>query len=61
MTQQQNNPISDAKSKYEREKRAHRGVSFNRVTEQDLLAFVDSVNFSQWVKAKIREELNQAA
>ncbi|STZ76339.1 hypothetical protein [Bergeriella denitrificans] len=45
--------------KYEKEKRAMRSVSFNRTTEQDLLAFVDKVNFSQWVKAKIREELEK--
>lgn len=45
--------------KYEREKRAHRGVSFNRETEKELLDFVDTVNFSQWVKEKIREALKK--
>lgn len=56
---QNTDKIQQARAKYEKEKRAHRGVSFNRQTEQDLLAFADSVNFSQWVKDKIREELNK--
>lgn len=51
--------IAQSKIRYEKEKRAHRGVSFNRETEQDLLDFVDKVNFSQWVKGKIREELKK--
>ena len=45
--------------KYEKEKRAMRSVSFNKTTEQDLLEFVDKVNFSQWVKEKIREALKK--
>lgn len=49
--------IAESKKRYEKEKRAHRGVSFNRDTEQELLDFVDKVNFSQWVKEQIRKEL----
>lgn len=51
--------IAQSKIKYEKEKRAHRGVSFNRETEKDLLDFVDKINFSQWVKGKIKEELEK--
>ncbi|WP_095501596.1 MULTISPECIES: hypothetical protein [Neisseria] len=51
--------IAESKKRYEKEKRAHRGVSFNRDTEKDLLDFVDKVNFSQWVKEKIREALKK--
>lgn len=51
--------IVQSKQRYEKEKRAMRSVSFNRETEQDLLEFVDKVNFSQWVKDKIREFLNK--
>ena len=51
--------IAESKKRYEMEKRAHRGVSFNRDTEQELLDFVDKVNFSQWVKEKIREEMQK--
>ncbi len=48
---------AEYQKKYDQEKRAARTVSFNRETEADLLAFVQTVNFSQWVKAKIRETL----
>ena len=51
--------IAESKKRYEKEKRAHRGVSFNRDTEQEILDFVDKVNFSQWVKEKIREEMQK--
>lgn len=51
--------IAESKRRYEKEKRAHRGVSFNRDTEQELLDFVDKINFSQWVKEKIREEMQK--
>ncbi|WP_455518210.1 hypothetical protein [Neisseria cinerea] len=51
--------IAESKKRYEKEKRAHRGVSFNRDTEQELLDFVDKVNFSQWVKEKIRVEMQK--
>lgn len=34
-------------------------VSFNRKTEKEMLAFANSVDFSQWVKDKIRETLQQ--
>lgn len=59
MTDEVRDKTAVSKMKYEKEKRAHRGVSFNRETEQDLLEFVEKVNFSQWVKEKIREALKK--
>ena len=50
---------AESKKRYEKEKRAMRSVSFNRSTEEELLEFVDKVNFSQWVKEKIREALKK--
>lgn len=50
---------AEYQKRYEKEKRAMRSVSFNKTTEQDLLAFVDSVNFSQWVKEQIKKSLSQ--
>lgn len=38
-------------------KRTIKKVSFNQETEKDLLAFAEGVDFSQWVKAVIRERL----
>lgn len=37
-------------------KRTIKNVSFNNDTEKDLLDFANSLDFSQWVKEKIREE-----
>lgn len=45
-----------AKEKYE-DKRAYKRTSFNIETEGDLLEFANSVDFSNWVKDKIREQL----
>lgn len=50
---------AESKKRYEKEKRAMRSVSFNRETERDLLDFVDKINFSQWVKDKIREAVKK--
>ena len=48
-----------AKNKRYEKKRVQKHTSFNAETEQELLAFANSVDFSQWVKAKIREELQK--
>lgn len=45
----------DRKKKYE-DKRVIKRVSFNTTTESDLLEFADSIDFSTWVKQKIKEE-----
>ena len=37
-------------------KRTIQNVSFNNQTEKDLLDYANKVDFSQWVKEKIREE-----
>lgn len=42
--------------KYE-EKRVFKKVSFNVEKEADLLELSKSMDFSQWVKEKLREEL----
>lgn len=47
-----------AQKKYEA-KRVLKHVSFNTEQEADLLAFVQSVEFSRWVKDKIRQELEK--
>ncbi|MGF6148992.1 Uncharacterised protein [Kingella potus] len=48
--------LAQNRKRYEK-KRVQKHVSFNSETEKDLLAFADSVDFSQWVKAMIRERL----
>lgn len=45
-----------ANSKYE-EKRKIKKVSFNAETEKELLDFANSVDFSNWVKQKIKESM----
>lgn len=37
-------------------KRVIKKVSFNRETERDILEIANNLDFSQWVKEKIREE-----
>jgi len=44
-----------ANRKYENSRQTKR-VSFNIKTEKDLLEFANSVDFSVWVKQKIKEE-----
>lgn len=46
--------------KYE-EKRVFKKVSFNVEKEADLLELSKSMDFSQWVKEKLREELVKRA
>lgn len=47
-----------ARKKYEG-KRILRNVSFNVETDQELINFVNNVDFSNWVKSKILEELKK--
>lgn len=37
-------------------KRVIKKVSFNRETERDILEIANNLDFSQWVKEKIRED-----
>ena len=46
-----------ANKKYE-SKRVIKPISFNTETEKELLEFANSVDFSNWVKQKIKEALN---
>lgn len=50
--------LDKARQKYD-EKRQIKKVSFNSETEKDLLEFATSINFSEWVKQKIKEELSK--
>ena len=40
-------------------KRTIKNVSFNNESEKKLLEFANKVDFSQWVKDKIREVVNK--
>ncbi len=46
-----------AHKNYEK-KRIMKPISFNTETEKELLEFANSVDFSNWVKQKIRDELS---
>ena len=46
--------LQKAQAKYEK-KRQIKKVSFNAKTEKELLEFANSVDFSNWVKQKIKE------
>lgn len=48
--------LHKAQAKYDKTKRQVKKVSFNIETEKDLLEFANSVDFSNWVKQKIKEE-----
>jgi len=48
--------MKNHKKTYE-SKRVRKPVSFNQETEAELLAFADSIDFSNWVKNKIRDYL----
>lgn len=50
--------LDKARRKYD-DKRQIKKVSFNPDTENELLEFANSVNFSEWVKQKIKEELSK--
>lgn len=47
-----------ANTEYEK-KRVIKPISFNTHTEKELLEFANSVDFSNWVKTKIKEETNK--
>ena len=49
--------VSMSKKEYEKKRDAKR-VSFNVEKEKELLEFANSVDFSNWVKQKIKEALN---
>ena len=49
--------MSDPKKTYE-QKRDTKRVSFNIEKEAELLEFANSVDFSNWVKDKIKAELS---
>lgn len=40
-------------------KRVIKKVSFNRETERDILEIANNLDFSQWVKEKIREDFKK--
>lgn len=40
-------------------KRTIKKVSFNNETEKDLLSMANNIDFSQWVKEKMRDELKK--
>ncbi|VTX86976.1 hypothetical protein [Neisseria lactamica] len=50
--------LAEYRKKYEA-KRVHKRVSFNLEKELHLLRFVEKVDFSQWVKEKIEDELKK--
>lgn len=50
----------DAQKKAEQKyslKRVNKSVSFNMETEKELIEFAEQVEFSNWVKAKIKGEI----
>lgn len=50
--------LDKARRKYD-DKRQIKKVSFNIETEKNLLDFANSIDFSNWVKQKIKEELSK--
>lgn len=50
--------VKKAKKTYE-DKRTRKFISFNTESESALLNFANNVEFSTWVKQKIREELDR--
>ena len=48
--------IEASKKEYEK-KRVHRPISFNTETESDLLEHSRKLDFSQWVKNKLKEDM----
>lgn len=50
--------LDKARQKYD-DKRQIKKVSFNIETEKNLLDFANSIDFSNWVKQKIKEELSK--
>lgn len=52
------NKRSEYRKKYE-DKRVIKKVSFNTETEKQLLDFAENVDFSQWVKEQIKNNLEK--
>ena len=52
------NPTEQSKKNYE-SKRVLKHVSFNTEKEADLLGVANKLDFSKWVKEKIREEMQK--
>lgn len=50
--------LAQNRKRYEK-KRVQKHVSFNSETEKEMLAFANSVDFSNWVKARIQEWLKK--
>lgn len=48
--------LKKAQQKYSL-KRVNKSVSFNSETEQDLIEFAEQLDFSNWVKAKIKGDI----
>lgn len=55
-----NTKRTESRKKYEG-KRFTKNVSFNTETEQALIEYANSLDFSRWAKAKLQEEMQQAA
>ena len=49
--------LKKAQAKYDQKRRVKR-VSFHPVKDADLLRFANTVNFSDWAKQKIKDELS---
>ena len=50
--------LAENRKRYEA-KRGIKKASFNSETEKEMLEFANSVDFSQWVKARIQEWLKK--
>lgn len=50
--------IRTLKSKYEAIRLAKR-VSFNKKTESELLNYANKLNFSEWAKKKLKEDIEE--
>lgn len=52
--------LEKAKRNYEKNRRIKKTVSFNCETDRKRLNFTESINFSEWVKKKIDEEIAES-
>ncbi len=53
-----NEKLAEYRKKAEANRMTKR-VSFNRETEKDILEIANNLDFSQWVKEKLREKLKK--
>lgn len=58
-TSSEKNNNLNAKERYEIKKRVSRMVSFNQDKDADILAYSNKINFSTWVKEKLKSELSE--